>query len=141
MQHDEIRMAAAHGTQLRQRHRAVPPHRDGDRARIQDGADAGFDQRIGSVGVTRVAGHVAHVDGAQELGRIVDAMAAEDVDGTQQAGLLAYRVGPLPRPDAEWMRAAIERNTDHASARQARPGLADRWQTHEPGNGVETDFR
>ncbi|MCY1528901.1 hypothetical protein D9M68_640240 [compost metagenome] len=83
MQHDKIRMAPPHGAQLRQRYRAVAAHRNGNRAAVQDGADAGLDQRIGRIGVARMAGHVAHVDGAQELGRIVDAVAAKDVDGTQ----------------------------------------------------------
>ena len=55
-----------------------------------------------------MAGHVAHIDGAQELGWIVDAMPAEDVHRPQQPRLLADRVGSLARSHPEGMRAAIE---------------------------------
>ena len=48
-----------------------------------------------------MAGHVAHIDGAQELGWIVDAMPAEDVHRPQQPRLLADRVGSLARSHPE----------------------------------------
>ena len=50
-----------------------------------------------------MAGHVAHIDGAQELGWIVDAMPAEDVHRPQQPRLLADRVGSLARSHPEGM--------------------------------------
>ncbi|KAG1248521.1 hypothetical protein G6F65_019567 [Rhizopus arrhizus] len=88
-----------------------------------------------------MAGDVAHVDRTQEFRRIVDAVAAEDIDGAQQPGLLSDRVGPLPRPHTKRMRAAIERDADHAGACPARHRLAGRRQPHESGDGIETDFR
>ncbi|MNQ95142.1 hypothetical protein D3C85_1106870 [compost metagenome] len=140
MQHHEIRMAPRHRAQLRQRYRAVAAHRDRDRARFQDGADAGLDQRIGRIRIAGMAGNVAHVDRTQKIGRIVDAVAAEDVDGTQQSGLLADGVRPLARSHAERMRAAIERDAHHAGAGLARACVTDRRQAHESRYGMETDF-
>ena len=82
-----------------------------------------------------MAGHVAHIDGAQELGWIVDAMPAEDVHRPQQPRLLADRVGSLARSHPEGMRAAIEGNPDHAGARRAGLRGTGRRQPMNPGTG------
>jgi len=140
MQHHEVRVALRHGAQLRQRDRAVAAHRNRDCARIQDRADTGLDQRIRGVRVARMAGHVAHVDRTQEFRRIVDAVAAEDVHRPQQPRLLADGIRPLARADPEGMRAAIERDAHDAGKRGPRAGGTRRRQTHEPRNGMKTDF-